>query len=132
MQEKLKEIVRAAVDGGWLKAFNKCKSVEVVVYDSGKSFRVNGYNKESPSRASIPSLRSRPLSISDLFSSHPFMKSLLGEKTYWEETSDEYGLGTCYDTGIPAYIHHIQQCFMFPTDKERVEYVYRVWKEGNK
>lgn len=127
MREKLKEIVRAGIDGGWSLKLNQdndnylldCWGVEkgvVVAQFAHKTILVH-YKHAS-------------YSIPDIFSNHTFMRALLGEETYWEETSDEYGLGTCYNTGIPTYIYHIQQLFTLPTDKERVEYVYRTWKEG--
>lgn len=127
MQKELTQIVEGMISGGAFSHLSEtCR----------KKFRITKYNRVE---FYMPEVKSSGVlihydeildsySISDLLSSHPAMLALLGEKTYWEETSDEYGLGTCYDTGIPAFIYHIQQAFTLPTDQERVEYMHGVWK----
>jgi hypothetical protein len=115
--EMLTEIVQRMIDGGW-----EPRKIEDVTW-----IDINNPNDEPTIDLVLREKGYVPLSISDLLSNHEAMK-FLGEESYWEETSDEYGLGTCYDTGIPAYIYHIREAFTLPTDEERVEYVYSEWK----
>lgn len=155
--QKLKEIVEGMISGGWLKdktltyqvgVFNpvtvkvpasECKSFKITTYDG---IRITAYHSKSGRYLLV-----WEGSISDLLSSHPAMKALLGDvetcpicgSQTWSKVDMGHSIirirfcTTLYCTGkkhssLPAYIYHIREAFTLPTDKERVEYVYRVWK----
>jgi hypothetical protein len=137
--QKLKEIVEGCIDGGWRKeiipknitplirqTLASYPAVKVTCLEDGREYELFRVN-----------------SISDLLSSHPAMKALLGEDKYccvrgqlFDKTCLFHNTTTACEFcsripngySMPAYIYHIQQAFTHPTDKERVEYVYDKWK----
>ena len=136
-EEKLKEIVTAAVGEGW-------KYRGLINHDQDRKYHIGGNRVKYIDY--LMAILDRRVSINDLIADNDFMEAvygkkimceikLNGEKYAWcepEEGSPIIDCGTCADaTGKPAYKHHAHKALDLLLDKkDAIGYLYDNLKGG--